>query len=183
MLGTVGLTMHDGAYHSGPLDAYDGTTVQPLLRCFGGFVLGLLTYRLAQWSRVLAWASHDVTLGAVIVLLVAGFALGAHDLVVYPLFAVLVLGLYGNQGRIGGVLGSFPIYWLGLVSYSLYLLHEYLIGPRDGLANWLQIRLPAAWADAATIPVIYAALLLVAGLAYYGIEAPGRRWARRLVPG
>jgi len=180
MLGTVGLTTLDGAYHSGPLDAYDGTTIQPLLRCFGGFVLGLLTYRLTRLPRVLAWASHDVTLGVIIVLLVSGFALGVHDLVVYPLFAPLVLGLYGNRGRIGQVLGSFPIYWLGVVSYSLYLLHDYLIGPRNGLFDWLQARIPAAWAHAATIPTIYAALLLIAGLAYYGVEAPSRRWARRL---
>jgi peptidoglycan/LPS O-acetylase OafA/YrhL len=172
--------MHDGAYHSGPLDAYDGTTAQPLLRCFGGFVLGLLTYRLAQSRRVLSWAAHDVTLALVIILLVTGFALGAHDLVVYPLFAALVLGLYGNRGMVGQILGSFPIYWLGVVSYSLYLLHDYLIAPRNGLFDWLQARLPATWAYAATIPTVYAVLLLVAGLTYYGIEAPGRRWPQRL---
>ncbi|WP_178133823.1 acyltransferase family protein [Vineibacter terrae] len=180
ILGTVGLTMHDGAYHSGPLDAYDGTTVQPLLRCFGGFVLGLLTYRLSRSPRVVAWAAHDGVLGLVIALLVIGFAAGAHDLVVYPLFAALVLGLYGNRGRISQVLGSFPVYWLGLVSYSLYLLHDYLIGPRNGLFEWLQARVPAVWAHVATVPLLYGALLLVAGLTYYAVEAPGRRLARRL---
>jgi hypothetical protein len=30
-------------------------------------------------------------------------------LVVYPLFAALVLGFWGNRGRIAQLLGSFPI--------------------------------------------------------------------------
>jgi peptidoglycan/LPS O-acetylase OafA/YrhL len=180
VVGTVGLTMQDGAYHSGPLDAYDGTTVQPMLRCFGGFVLGLLTFRVSQSPRLLAWVSHDVIAALAVMLLVAGFATGAHDLVVYPLFAVIVLALYGNRGWIARIFGCRPVHWLGLVSYSLYLLHIYFLGPRDSLDQWFQARLPDGTAGFAADAVICVTLLTLSGLAYRGIEEPGRRWMRCL---
>lgn len=179
VIGTVGLTAHDGAYHSGPLDAYDGRTVEPILRCFGGFVLGLLMYRASRSDRVLAWASSDVTLGVAVAALVAGFAAGLNDLVVYPLFAILVLGLYGNRGRVGWLFGCRPVYWLGLVSYSLYLLHSYLLVPRNWLSRCLQGVLSPAAAQVAADVTACAVLLILSGLAYRLIEEPGRKWMRR----
>jgi peptidoglycan/LPS O-acetylase OafA/YrhL len=176
---TVGLTMHDGGHHSGPLDAYDGTTLQPILRCLGGFLLGLLTYRAAQSARVLVWAGNDATTGLVIFLLAAGLANGIHDLAIYPLFAALVLGLYGNRGMIGRLLGSRPIHWLGINSYSIYLLHGYLIAPRHGLDEWLQTWIPTPSAHLATSFASYGVLVLIACLAYRGIEEPGRRLLHR----
>ena len=39
LLASVAMTvMHDGAYHNGPLDAYDGTRLAPIMRCMGGFL-------------------------------------------------------------------------------------------------------------------------------------------------
>lgn len=180
VVGTVGLTMQDGAYHSGPLDAYDGTTVQPMLRCFGGFMLGLLTFRLSQSPRMLAWISHDVVAALAVVLLVTGFTIGAHDLVVYPLFAVIVLALYGNRGWLARIFGCRPIHWLGLVSYSLYLLHIYFLEPRDSLDQWLQSRLPNGMAGPAADVIVCVTLLALSGLAYRMVEEPGRRWMRCL---
>lgn len=180
VVATVSLTMSDGAYHSGPLDAYDGRTIQPLLRCFGGFLLGILTYRISRAPRVSAWIARDSVCGVAVVLLFSGFALGAYDLLVYPLFAVLVLGLYGNRGWLGRVFGCWPIYWLGLISYSLYLLHLYLIGPRQLIEHWFRGWMPADWAGYAANAVVYAALLGLSSLTYWTVEEPGRRWMRRV---
>jgi peptidoglycan/LPS O-acetylase OafA/YrhL len=177
---TAGLTASDGAYHTGPLDAYDGTTIEPILRCFGGFLLGMLTYRLAQSTRALAIASHDASVALVIGLLAAGFATGAHDLAVYPLFALLVLGLYGNRGWIGRLLGCRPIHWLGVVSYSVYLLHAYLVPARGALEDRLQHWLPGLWGTIAASFMVYGLLLLGSGLTYRAIEEPGRRCLQRL---
>src|SRR5260370_1119873 len=96
---TVTLTMRDGAYHSGPLDAYDGATLEPLLRCLGGFVLGLVPFRLAQSPRAVAVAGHDLTIAAALRLLVSGLAARVHDLLIYPLFALLVLRLFGHRSE------------------------------------------------------------------------------------
>jgi peptidoglycan/LPS O-acetylase OafA/YrhL len=177
---TAGLTASDGAYHTGPLDAYDGRTVEPILRCLGGFLLGMLMYRLAQSRRTLAVAAHDATVALVIGLLAGGLATGAHDLAIYPLFALLVFCLYGNRGRIGRLLGCRPIHWLGVVSYSVYLLHTYLVPARGPLESSLQTWLPGLWGQLATTLVIYGLLLLSAGLTYRAIEEPGRRFLQRL---
>jgi peptidoglycan/LPS O-acetylase OafA/YrhL len=177
---TVTLTMRDGAYHSGPLDAYDGATLEPLLRCLGGFVLGLVTFRLAQSPRAVAVAGHDLTIAAALGLLVSGLAAGVHDLVIYPLFALLVLGLFGNRGYVGQIFACRPVYWLGVVSYSVYLLHPYLVAPRSALDASLQALLPEPWAGVVTSVAIYAVLLAASALAYHAIEEPGRRWVRQL---
>ena len=177
---TVTLTMRDGAYHSGPLDAYDGATLEPLLRCLGGFVLGLVTFRLAQSPRAVAVAGHDLTIAAALGLLVSGLAAGVHDLVIYPLFALLVLGLFGNRGYVGRIFACRPVHWLGVVSYSVYLLHPYLVAPRSALDASLQTLLPEPWAGVVTSVAIYAVLLAASALAYHAIEEPGRRWVRQL---
>jgi peptidoglycan/LPS O-acetylase OafA/YrhL len=177
---TVTLTMRDGAYHSGPLDAYDGATLEPLLRCLGGFVLGLVTFRLAQSPRAVAIAGHDVTIAVALGLLASGLAAGVHDLVIYPLFALLVLGLFGNRGYVGQIFACPPVYWLGVVSYSVYLLHPYLVAPRSALDASLQTLLPEPWAGVVTSVAIYAVLLAASALAYHAIEEPGRRWVRQL---
>jgi peptidoglycan/LPS O-acetylase OafA/YrhL len=46
--GAVQLDLHDGAYHNGTLDAYSGTHIAPMLRCFGDFMLGVLACRLLE---------------------------------------------------------------------------------------------------------------------------------------
>ncbi len=177
---TVALTSHDGAYHRGPLDAYAGTTLEPLLRCMGGFVLGLVTYRLARSPRAIAVASHDATIAAGLALLVAGFAAGVHDLLIYPLFALLVLGLFANRGYVGLLFGSRPVYWLGVISYSIYLLHPYLVAPRSQLDAALATQLPEPWAGLLADAAIYGLLLVASAVAYHAIEEPGRRWVRSL---
>src|SRR5579883_2462326 len=105
IVATALFTGVDHEVHSGVLDAYDGTTVEPVLRCLCGFVLGLLMFRLAQGGRVRAWLTRDDVLAALVVLIAAGFALAPNDLWIYPLFPPLVLGLYGNRGAIGRLLG------------------------------------------------------------------------------
>jgi len=177
--GTAILTSGDGAYHSGPLDAYDGATIEPVLRCLAGFLLGLLMFRLAQARRVRELAARDDLVGAVLALLAIGFVSGAHDLLIYPLFAVLVLGLYANRGRCGQAVGCRFFYWLGSVSYSLYLLHPFLILPRRGMDAALQAWMPASWSYVITSLAIYVALFAASDLSYRLIEQPGRRWLTR----
>jgi len=177
---TVALTMHDGAYHSGPLDAYDGRTAEPLLRCLGGFTLGLVLCRAARSERLLALASHDATIAAGVLLLILGLVAEVHDLLVYPLFALLVIGLYGNRGIVSRIFGCRPVYRLGVLSYSVYLLHPYLVAPRAELQASLAPRLSAIGAGIGANLAVYGALLLAAALAYRSIEEPGRRWTQRL---
>ena len=176
---TALLTASDGEIHSGALDAYDGATVEPLLRCFSGFVLGVLTYRMTQ-VRALAALGSDMTIVTLLVLLVIGLASMVPDLAVLPLFPLLVLGLYRNRGALGRALGSPALHGLGVVSYSVYLVHPFLVAPKQALVARAAAFLPAPLSDLVLSLAAYALLLAVARFAYRAIELPGRRRLNRL---
>jgi peptidoglycan/LPS O-acetylase OafA/YrhL len=71
------------------------------------------------------------------------------------------------------------VHWLGLISYSLYLLHVYFLGTRDWLSHWFQARLSSGWAAGAADVTVFAAVLGASALAYRLIEEPGRRYGQR----
>jgi peptidoglycan/LPS O-acetylase OafA/YrhL len=174
------LTGTDGQIHSGPLDAYDGATCEPLLRCLGGFLLGMLAFRVAQSPRMPGWLCGDAATGAIAVLLVAGLAADLHDLLILPLFPLLLLGFFRNQGCVGRLVGCRPVHWLGVVSYSIYLVHPYLVLPKRDLESLAQIWLPASGADFGASVASYAAMLLASWATFYFVEEPGRRTINRL---
>jgi len=74
------------------------------------------------------------------------------------------------RGGVGSVLGVRPLRFLGMVSYSLYLVH------------WPALVLPAAAAGASHVPQLWitlpvvAACIPVAWLLYRFVEDPLRRW-------
>lgn len=179
IVATATLTGTDHEIHSGALDAYDGGTVEPVLRCLSGFVLGLLMFRLTQSGRVGAWLARDKVLAALFALTAFGLAFAPDDLWIYPLLPLLVLGLYGNRGKIGRLLGGGAVYWLGLVSYSIYLVHPYLVLPKRDLATLLGRAIGQTPADIAASVLAFAIVLLVSGASYRLIEEPGRRALNR----
>jgi peptidoglycan/LPS O-acetylase OafA/YrhL len=50
---------------------------------------------------------------------------GGPDLAVVLLFAVLILSVVVNTGKVAGIANRKPLIWLGDISYSLYLLHGF----------------------------------------------------------
>lgn len=170
------------AFHSGPLDAYDGTSPVPLMRCFGGFALGILTYRAARLRAVTELLSRDwagVGVLGVLVLMLGG---GARDLVVAALFPLLILCLSTNQG-IPARLFSHPIiFCLGNLSYAIYLLHPLFQGPAQPLTAALAKIVPHAAAVVLAAALITGALLGTAAAANAWIERPGRALLRCIEP-
>jgi peptidoglycan/LPS O-acetylase OafA/YrhL len=173
----VGLAKGDGVYHAGTLDLWTGPPA--ILRCFGGFSLGVCLYRLAIWRQA-RFAFTD-TFGIALAGLYAILLLAtAPDLVLYPVFPLLILCLAGNRGWFAYVFGCKPVYVMGLLSYSFYMLHVYFIPPMYASEKLLSASLPQwlAWCIAAT--ATFLAVLSVAGAAYLGIERPARHLLRRL---
>ncbi|HEX4812936.1 MAG TPA: acyltransferase [Nonomuraea sp.] len=70
------------------------------------------------------------------------------------------------------------VVWLGLVSYSLYLVHHPLLKYFVRISGDLRAAEPAYQAGMATLAV--AAVLVVSGLAYRYVERPGQALGRRL---
>jgi len=171
------LAAGDGQYHIGTLDIWNGPPA--LLRCLGGFLIGMILHHLASWASVCI-AFTDMFGFAVIAVYVALLLAEAPDLVLYPALPLLVLCLAGNQGWMGKMFGSPPVYVLGLLSYAFYLVHVYFIPA----TNWFERVLAGTVPETLAYPIATlsgaTALLGVSAAAYLCVEKPARRLISRI---
>jgi peptidoglycan/LPS O-acetylase OafA/YrhL len=153
-----------------------------LVRCVAEFMLGLLCFRVAGSRVGLAARKSGWLAPSIAWLLLVLLALRGTDLGIVLLCAALIVCLASEGGEsnvAGRVLGSAPAELLGVLSYSLYLLHN-LFG---GLHYRLQVRFSAmgiahahVWAS-----VIRAVVLPVTAYGVHRlIEVPGRQWLRNV---
>jgi peptidoglycan/LPS O-acetylase OafA/YrhL len=169
------------AFRAGPLDASRFATAYPLLRCLAGFTLGLFAFRLAQAAPVRRVLAGRFVGDVGLIALLALMAVPGSDVVLVLLFVPFVIALATGQSYTARHLSGNVLYWLGLVSYSIYLTHF-------PVEDWLQFPLRAKL-DALHVPhavaVSGAAMILpvlaLSTMTYYGIERPGRDWTRRVL--
>ncbi len=161
-------------YHVGALDAWDGTTAGPMMRCLGGFALGVLTWRAACNPGVARLAGSGTACAGSLAWILAGIAAGVPDAVIYPAFPPLVLCLACGRNIVSSLFAAGAVVWLGEISYSLYLLHIFLLHPLDVTRAEARLALPPETADALTCIAMFALLLAASALAYRLIERPGR---------
>lgn len=166
------------AIWQGGLATNDPYSANPLFRCLAEFTLGLLAFRASQIFQGQAVAASRVAAPMICILIVALFTTSALDAVIAALFPLLVLSLSQDRGVVARMLGSKPIHWLGMLSYSIYLLH-----PLFSEIRWhLQWRLEAANVPhAAFLPVLImlCGTILASMLTLYYVERPGRMLLRR----
>jgi len=148
-------------------------------RCLFGFVIGMAVWKLWR-AGTFGWAGQD----GVAILLVAAIVTAFHfrtfgpygDLVLVPVFALLVLGLSYNRGIVQAVLNSPLPQYLGKISYSLYLVHGVAFSAFWFLMPWAKAHLGIVsdierWAYAAGFIAVVAA---VSVLTYRFVERPAR---------
>ncbi|HEY0786731.1 MAG TPA: acyltransferase, partial [Acidobacteriaceae bacterium] len=165
----------------GPLDIYDFGTVYPLLRCIAGFLLGVIGYRLSLWRPVRRIASAPGAGDAVVVLLVCLAALRGSDIAIVLTFVPLIITLPFEQSYASRLLGSAPVYWFGLISYSLYLVHSplYLVA-NPGTERLLgALHVPHLLRVSAV--VVGMLTTAVSAVTYYWWERPMRNLSRSLI--
>ncbi len=169
------LGSRDGQYHAGAFDIWDGPPA--VMRCLAGFTLGLCLCRLSEGRHSRLMHSDLFGLCAIGLWLLM-LVLSAPDLLLYIPFAALVFCLSKNRGKLGAVFGSTPVYVMGLLSYSFYLIHVYFIPPMHALTSALAPIVTDDYAKLVATTATILALLACSGAAYLAVELPARNFLR-----
>jgi peptidoglycan/LPS O-acetylase OafA/YrhL len=169
------------AYRTGD-DFNQWNGLAAMMRCLPEFLIGALLYS-AYRSRALALVLETDTALLLAMLLLCGLLqFAAPDFSIIPLFVLVILTAVGNRGRLGSVLNSAPFLWLGNISYSLYLIHWFVLF----VATETMRASPGS--DIAKLPpnlslllmtAMLAVSLALASLSYRFVEVVGRRWLRQ----
>ena len=180
--GTVPLTVLGWlAYRTGDyFNQWNGTYA--ILRCLPEFIAGSLLYSGYQSGLLAPLLATDTILLLIMLLLGVLLHIAAPDLGIIALFPLLILTAVRNKGWLARLLNSAPLVWLGDISYSVYLLHWFVL-----FVVLETVRL-APGVDLAQLPPKPSLLLLtamigvslgLATLSYRFVEVTGRRWLRK----
>ena len=158
--------------------AGDGSVQAQVLRCLCEFSLGMLSFGVLRAGQARRIGSD----GSVLALLasIAALLLARQDFLAAILFPPLVLATARNQGLAARLLSADWVWRLGVISYSLYLLHNMFRMPLLALLTaWhpAPLSAPAALAFAAAGSL---AVIPFAVAAHRLVEQPGRGWVRAL---
>ena len=161
-----------GRGSGGPLDVVNGNSFYPMLRAVAGFSFGLAIFRFAGVLDRLSMTAQDVLLAVVLIAIITTIGLAAGDRLLYLLFIPLVAVL-SRDGRLAQALfGNALVYRLGIISYSIYLIHPLFVS--------FAVR---AWRDFGKTDIAYlagsaacfVAIWLLSELSYRLVEMPGRK--------
>lgn len=153
-----------------------------VLRCLPEFALGILIVRGlgTSWERFFVSRAWTGTLLSVV--LIALLMFRGTDWIFVLLLPLLVLSLMRARSLSARLLSSGPVHYLGLISYSLYIVHSLFTGVLVRIHTWAQFHeLRHAQSYAAAFG--FSVALPLAALTYRYIELPGSRLLRHWFEG
>ncbi len=166
------------AFRAPGLHLETNTISDQVVYCFTEFVLGMGSYILYRSRRASGRGATDLEVG-MIYAAAAVFLVTGTDLIVALLCPFIVVSTALNTGFIARALSRGIPYFLGLVSFSIYLIHE----PCRRLAVPIFASFhpgPAGAFTALTFALIGSlSVIPLAWLTYIGVERPGRHVIRR----
>lgn len=172
---TILPALEDEPKRAGLLDIWHYDTAYPVVRCVAGFTLGMVTYRLAQteWVRRITAQSW---LSAVILAAILGLmSIKQADVWIVALFPLFILSLAPDDSPVARILGSGPIYRLGILSYGIYLIHNQMNYFMLELAKELEsLGFATQTATAAATLAFVALVIILTEFTYRLIERPAR---------
>ena len=159
-----------------------GSIWQGLGRCLTQFTMGLGVYAVYRKRASMQWLARDSVV-AIVAVTIAVFLLLRIDLFSVLPFSALILCLACNNGHAARLLSTRVPYFLGVVSYSIYLIHNMFRPVELELVRWLHpalLSLPQALAFALVGSL---SVIPFSWLAFRFVERPGRNIVRRLFAG
>jgi len=169
------------AWHTGnDLNQWNG--LPAILRCLPEFLVGVLIYSIYDQGLFARLLASDLALGLVLAAVCALVHNAPSDLGIVLLFPVLILAAVRNEGRLRRLLNAAPLRWLGDISYSLYLVHWFVLSALVGTVRRLPRlslrQLPPTASLLATLSLIVVSVALAA-VTHRVIEVRGRQWLRQ----
>lgn len=150
-----------------------------IVRCFCEFTWGVAAHRLYQ-AKGAGWLGRDeVTIA--LSLAAAGSLVARYDLPAVLVFPLLVVAYAKNKGLAARIVQSPPVYFLGVVSFSLYLLHNLFRGVELHMFRALYPD-PVGMVPALIFAFLGGCSVIpFAWLAYVTVERPGRQVLRLML--
>jgi peptidoglycan/LPS O-acetylase OafA/YrhL len=166
----------EAKYTFGPLDKY--LSVAALLRCFSEYLVGITLFKLYssykdQYGKCFKLGALPCTLLLIVLLSVPN-----SDFFLVILFAGLTFSLSTDEGVIAKTLGSKSLYFLGEISYSLYLIHPLVIDVQERIYGHL-LKLNVLYSAIISYVIGGIGLIAVSYLTYTYIEIPSRNYLKR----
>jgi len=180
------------------LDAYhDGA----FARCLIGFSFGIITFHLfskVQWRVSNLQASITeilVVMATVVMIIIAGSTLIS---LLFPILFAVVIFIFSHQsGSVSKFLLIRPMKFIGKISYSIYLIHFFIISRMINILELSQghmrdyhliyyvgskkfVGQTPLMADLISV-IVLVLVILLAAMSYSFIENPANRWVRRKV--
>ncbi len=149
-------------------------------RCVIEFGFGMLVFRAYASRARLCVVGNDVWTWVLVALALAAL-IARSDVAAVAVFPFLVLAFSLNKGHPARVLSHPWLHYLGVISFSIYLVHNIFRGPEIWLTRSFHPELLPPWMALSFAVLASASILPFAALAYHGIEKPGRDALNRLV--
>ncbi len=168
--GPAWIAQSEMRHRHGPLDIASSYALGTTLRCLASFYIGLVAYRF----RDLIPARGA---GVLFILMLVLLCFKGSDLALIPTFALLIMSLSTDEGWLARLLKNPVFYWLGVISYALYLIHDLVLRIVFKAIPAAGLHYPMLTALIASIVVS----LALATLCHYGYERPSRKIFRSMV--
>ena len=167
---------------AGLMDLWNYETIYPVVRCIAEFILGVITFRVSQLAWVKQLISHDWIAPVLFFLILVLMAMRQADVWVVALLPLFILSLISRTNIVARFMGSKPIYRLGQISYSIYLIHNQMNYFMLSFARYLEsIGVGQTAANTIAMFIFVAIVIVFAEMVYRYIEKPARNYINGFV--
>lgn len=162
---------------SGPLDLAEAYSTLPVIRCIAEFTIGLALFTCidAVRSRFKSQLSSAVLMIAIVCVL----AMPSGD-VLFVLLSPLLIASLLNDTIVTRAFAWRPVFFMGELSYAIYLWHRILFGFYNAIFARLSAHSGHIVAKLGAMAGYWVILICVAYASYRLIEVPGRRFVRSI---
>jgi len=152
-----------------------------VLLCIPSFTLGMV---LARWyrapGRYARIVGSDCGTATALALTFAAIQFRLPDILVLPLFCLVILSAALNDGWVQRVLTIRPLYRLGILSYSIYLVHTLLLRPWQLFYQKILHAQLSTGGAAVAVLLLLSIVIACSEVTYRWVETPGREAFGRL---